>query len=521
MMFALMAEAAQKNAPWEETEAALFIASNVIQNLLPEEDSIVPELISQLVQLAPQTAHPALILTAIQFMGGCSEWLGKHPPIQDPVMQWLLIYVVNPIYASHASESIEKICSQASIVRFIPPLSAAIERLEATTTNGKCVEKACQDITKALAMLCNSLSRQELGEQLKKICEPILMRLTMSIDASTAQVAHDENKGDAWMQMAHKPLIWIDRIASVFREIKPLEKVNYDLNQAQPWLPVAQHTLQISSQILTKYEADGRIIEHTCRAIRHVIRSLGMQSASFVPALATQLMTIYQHYQHSCILYLASIIVDEYGALPELQDGLIQMLQMLAISTFPILQKAHGFRNNPDTVDDLFRLAHRYITRCPSVFFVHPICDKLLDCALHGLHVDHGEANRSVTKYTTEMINQLISARRHNYMDDGVKAAQQLVNSYADRLTEHALKAALFDVSSYLRRELTDVICSLGKYDRELQARALIHAISTLPRGPLCATEEQLKQFHDQVCKDGTDTRNVVGYVRELVKLYE
>ncbi|CAJ0581571.1 unnamed protein product, partial [Mesorhabditis spiculigera] len=518
LMFNNMAEAAKNKETWEKTEAALFISSNVIENLLPEEDSVVPELINQLVQLTPATGHPCLIMTAIQFMGGCSEWLAKHPALIDRVMQWLFHYLESPVFVTTASGSIEQICDHAPVVHYVPALITAIDRLEAITTNGKNVEKAAQDLTKAAATLCNHLDREELTLRLRALCDPILMKLQLILDADIPAAA-DENKGDGWIQMAHRPIIWIDRLAAIFRVIKPYhtEKGAYDLSKP-PWLEVAGNTWQATSRCLQKYQANDRLVEHTCRAIRHVVRSLGTHSEPFVQPLILQLMDIYSRHRHSCILYLASILVDEYGATENLRDGLMEMLRSLAVNTFPVLDQEHGFRNHPDTVDDLFRLAHRYITRCPSSFFVHPICQPLFECCLHALHVDHTEASRSVTKYCNEMLNQLVTARRMQYEDAGVKAADELMRTNAGRLLEHALKAGLFDVSSKLLRDFAEIIAGLGKYDAQLQARALSHALGQLPRGP--ATEAQLAAAHADICRGGGDARLVVGVLRDFVKLY-
>ncbi len=46
--------------------------------------------------------------------------------------------------------------------------------------------------------------------------------------------------------------------------------------------------------------------------------------------IAFQMVETYQRHQHSCFLYLGSILVDEYGAYGEIGPGLLQMLQACA-----------------------------------------------------------------------------------------------------------------------------------------------------------------------------------------------
>lgn len=51
------------------------------------------------------------------------------------------------------------------------------------------------------------------------------------------------------------------------------------------------------------------------------------------------------------------MVVDEYGSELSFQQNLIQFLIALAEVAFPIL--ARSLVDNPDTVDDLFRLCSR------------------------------------------------------------------------------------------------------------------------------------------------------------------
>jgi transportin-3 len=72
-----------------------------------------------------------------------------------------------------------------------------------------------------------------------------------------------------------------------------------------------------------------------------------------------QIVSLYQRHQHSCFLYLGSILVDEYATEPGCVQGLLDMLQAFLVPTFIILQETNGLKNHPDTVDDLFRLSAR------------------------------------------------------------------------------------------------------------------------------------------------------------------
>lgn len=73
-----------------------------------------------------------------------------------------------------------------------------------------------------------------------------------------------------------------------------------------------------------------------------------------------QIILLYSVQQHSCFLYLGSILVDVYAADAQCVWKLLAMLQAFICPTFALLEQEDGLKNHPDTVDDLFRLCARY-----------------------------------------------------------------------------------------------------------------------------------------------------------------
>ncbi|VDO65604.1 unnamed protein product [Haemonchus placei] len=334
------------------------------------------------------------------------------------------------------------------------------------------------------------------------MCQPIIQRLHMVLSSTPVISMNNENEraADSWARIAGEPVLWIDRIATIFREVRPwngggMKSMNGNVSEQAPWLDIAQELYGVLSEALKRYESTSRVVEHCCRSIRFIVRSLGVQSIGFVEPLITQMMDIFSRHQHSCFLYLSSILVDEYGGMESLQPGLMIMLETLAHGTFTVLTLENGPRDHPDTVDDLFRLAMRFVTRAPSAFFTHTVATALFECAMVCLSLDHQEANRSVTRFFVSIIEQLLSARKTGFRDAGVDAAEDLVVHHGAKLIELCLYAAIFKVSGSLRRDLAEIVFMLSKIDRGRHKEWLTIATSHLPRGPLAATDEQLEQF--------------------------
>lgn len=78
---------------------------------------------------------------------------------------------------------------------------------------------------------------------------------------------------------------------------------------------------------------------------------------------------------------------------------------MLCNRSFILLQELDGFKNNPETVDDLFRLGTRFIQRLPEKFFSETISDTLFGCAILGVELEHPDANRTISRFITDLID--------------------------------------------------------------------------------------------------------------------
>lgn len=117
------------------------------------------------------------------------------------------------------------------------------------------------------------------------------------------------------------------------------------------------------------------------------------------------MVRLYNSHHHSCFLYLASILVDEYGSENDCIGGFISMLEALLPMAFQLLQEPQGFCHNPDTVDDLFRLFARFLQRNPTVFLQSPALPAVFDCALQAAALDHRDANASVMQFLSELIH--------------------------------------------------------------------------------------------------------------------
>ncbi|NWZ88236.1 TNPO3 protein, partial [Poecile atricapillus] len=79
--------------------------------------------------------------------------------------------------------------------------------------------------------------------------------------------------------------------------------------------------------------------------------------------------------------------------------------QALCIPTFQLLEQPNGLQNHPDTVDDLFRLAARFIQRSPVTLLRSQVMIPILQWAIAATTLDHRDANCSVMKFLRDLIH--------------------------------------------------------------------------------------------------------------------
>ncbi|MGH0178875.1 UNVERIFIED_CONTAM: hypothetical protein FKN15_000370 [Acipenser sinensis] len=236
--------------------------------------------------------------------------------------------------------------------------------------------------------------------------------------------------------------------------------------QTHPCQKVIQEIWPVLSETLNKHQADNRIVERCCRCLRFAVRCVGKGSAALLQPLVTQMVSVYQMYPHSCFLYLGSILVDEYGMEEGCQQGLLDMLQALCMPTFQLLEQPNGLRNHPDTVDDLFRLATRFIQRSPVTLLRSQIIVHIIQCAIAATSLDHRDANCSVMKFMRDMIHTGIANDHEDDFELRKQLIQQAMSQNGQQLVNQLIHTCCFCLPPYTLPDVAEVIYEIMLFDR-------------------------------------------------------
>ncbi|XP_058272862.1 transportin-3 [Hemibagrus wyckioides] len=489
---------------WEVTEAVLFLMASIAKSVDPENNPTLTEVLEQVV-LLPQTVHIAVRYTSIELVGEMSEVMDRNPRFLDPVLDYLMKGLREKPLASVAAKAIHNMCSvcREHMAQHFQSLLHIARSLDSFALN----TDAAIGLLKGTALVLARLPLEKIAECLSDLCSVQVMALKKLL----SQESSNGKSSD--------PTVWLDRLAVIFRHTNPY----VENGQVHPCQKVIQEIWPVLSETLNTHQADNRIVERCCRCLRFAVRCVGKGSAALLQPLVTQMVSVYQVYPHSCFLYLGSILVDEYGMEEGCRQGLLDMLQALCMPTFQLLEQPNGLRNHPDTVDDLFRLATRFIQRSPVTLLGSNIVVHIIQCAIAATTLDHRDANCSVMKFIRDLIHTGVSNDHEDDFEVRKRLISEAMQQHGQQLVTQLIHTCCFCLPSYTLPDVAEVLWEIMAFDRPVFCRWLEVALKGLPKemsgGAVTVTHKQLTDFHKQITS-AEECKQVCWAVREFTRLY-
>ncbi|XP_049868281.1 transportin-3 [Pectinophora gossypiella] len=499
-VFRQMFAALQHDASWEHTEAALFVMQAVAKNILPDEYEYVPKVVEAILSM-PENTHPAVRKTCILLLGELCEWIEQHAECVAPCLERLLRALHEPALAYAAAVALQNICKACR--KQAGAHAAAL--LAAVRLAQQLAPPAGVALTRALAAAIGSLPEDQMI---------VAMREAASVQISGLQELVQSNK-KLEKGGAGDPVLHLDRLAALFRDV---DAPTTTASTSHPCVPALADAWPTLNDVMEKYQKDGRVMERACRCVRFALRCTGRHAAALLPPLARSMGALYDAHAHSCLLYLASILVDELASVPQCVPPLIELAQVLMPRAFVLLQQENGLKNNPDTVDDLFRLCIRFLQRTPLEFLQSGALCAVLQCARLASALDHRDANSSVMKFLYDLARL---ARNNRPEKQRIKAlATETLNTYGEDITYALIEASVLHLHPYMLAEVAEVLLELGAFQRAAGLDWLRPAVARLPRGAAAtATEQQCWQFHQYAAR-ADKCKEMTRLLRDFARLY-
>uniref|UniRef100_A0A803SRU4 Transportin-3 n=1 Tax=Anolis carolinensis TaxID=28377 RepID=A0A803SRU4_ANOCA len=405
---------------------------------LEENNPTLVEVLDGVVRL-PESVHVAVRYTSIELVGEMSEVVDRNPQFLDPVLGYLMKGLCEKTLASVSAKAIHNICSvcRDHMAQHFNGLLEIARSLDSFMLS----PDAAVGLLKGTALVLARLPLEKISPCLGELCAVQVMALKKLL-------SQEPSNG-----LSSDPTVPLDRLAVIFRHTNPI----VENGQTHPCQKVIQEIWPVLSETLNKHRADNRIVERCCRCLRFAVRCVGKGSAALLQPLVTQMVSVYQEHQHSCFLYLGSILVDEYGMEEGCRQGLLDMLQALCVPTFRLIEQPNGLQNHPDTVDDLFRLATRFIQRSPW--------------AIAATTLDHRDANCSVMKFLRDLVHTGVANDHEEDFEARKELIGQVMTQLGQQLVSQLLHTSCFCLPPYTLPDVAEVLWEIMQVDRPVSGR--------------------------------------------------
>ncbi|XP_058821533.1 transportin-3 isoform X2 [Topomyia yanbarensis] len=493
------------NVTWESSEAALFIMENVARNILPEESEVVPKVVEAILNL-PENCHIAIRHTSINILGELCDWIDSNPETLQPILNFLLCALQQKNgLATAAANALQSICSACKKhmlghITGLMEIARCLDGFEIQT-------ESAIGLLKGISIIIGRLPAAQLTPAMQELCSFQVQALSQLTSVEDNELGVKKDR--------HDPVFWVDRLASIYRHVNP----TVEDNTVNPCVFVIVNNWSVLSRAMECFKDDSKIMERIVRCIRYAIRCVGKQAMPILEPLVKQIITIYSGHNHSCLLYLGSILVDEFACEPSCIQGLLNMLQAFIQPTFQVLQVENGLKNHPDMVDDFFRLVARFIQRSPFQLLQSPLVTPIIQCGLLACTLDHRDANLSVMRFFCS----LLSYGRHDRADELRSIVHSILLQHGESLIMNLLYASVFCLHSYMLSDVADVFVEIKQLNPQQLEGYVRKAVDALPNknsgGCVTVTHEQMIEFVESIVKSETP-RAVTQALQEFARLY-
>jgi len=258
-----------------------------------------------------------------------------------------------------------------------------------------------------------------------------------------------------------------------------------------------------------KYPRDFNCGEKLCRLHKHSLRECGpVHYAPLLESLVEQTVKNFGLSLSSPYLYLASIIVSEYGRNAAHSKLLYDMVASLASAVFNTLRTTDDFTAHPDVVEEFFFMAGRMINYCPSPLVQSPLLNSLLQCAALGMKLYHRDANRGTLNFLESTVSYSLKLRLSGPSLDAngqadMAALERAILAEGQPLVINLAQSLLGDLPAYRLDSGSGSIAGVLFYLNQLCPDLLMQWIQPpLTTAPEHAKSAFLVALHNRVARE-------------------
>ncbi|XP_055339539.1 transportin-3-like [Paramacrobiotus metropolitanus] len=444
----LMHLLSEHRSEWDAVESALFLMSALASKLYKKEGlPLIQPVIAALISM-PATTKLCFEFTVLNLFSHLGYWFGNHPEYADHVLSHIERGLCNKKLADPASRTLQEIshCCRSHLTKYFRQLMDLLSRLDGMGLR----EEEMEAVSRATVNVLNDMPDHTQLACLRQLCDIVRAPLERVIAEarSTPPRSLDRDRQRSIM-------IWLNHLASVFKHLS----TDRFPRENNPVAEVINGVFPILADIAVIFMKNDDIMEKVVRCLRYMVRFLGKASGATLLPVFAKFTDLYSEAHHACILYLASVLVDEFGDIPQTQEGFASMIDALCSPTFTILTSEGSVRQHPDLVDDFFRLCRRTCERSIATFVLHRQIDEIMKCSLICCASSNQQASHSVFSAWSAFLSNGYKAR-NLYPQVNV-----LICRYAPEFISRAFQCMFRDAFNHTVTDVAQLFEDLYPYD--------------------------------------------------------
>jgi transportin-3 len=502
---------------WHGMEGYLYAIQAISMYIPPDETRTIPFVMGLIPQLSVVSDVPLLRATTCLVVGKYASWLSKHPVYLSPLLPYLAQSLSIPKCATPAAVAIREICERCDTLGdTVLELYDGIVIARTQHNNGGGGEEFILDLKNELEVLegvCKSVSSRVMIDPtiIQHLAQPM-------IDNLRAMAAADANPTPKHISSEVCRLTTLVQHLRLPRPSQAQQQQHQQhqtigggtglLNRSDFILSLMHETWPMLDILSQKYPRDFNCGEKLCRLHKHALRECGaVPYTPLLQSLVQQTITNFSTSLSSPYLYLASVIISEYGRDVTHSKLLFDMMSSLASTVFTALQSTDDFTNHPDVVEEFFFLAGRMVSHCPTPLVQSMLLPSLLQCAALGMKLQHKDANRGTLNFLENIVSYSLKLRSSNALDGNEQAnmvaLERAIVAEGQPLVINLALALLGDLPAYRLDSGSGSIAGVLFYLNQLCPELLLQWIQPpLTTAPEHAKSVFLVKLHNRVARD-------------------
>lgn len=208
-------------------------------------------------------------------------------------------------------------------------------------------------------------------------------------------------------------------------------------------------------ETLAAHPNDSKVVEKSCRVIKHSMRCVPDLFKPKVAEVASVLIGAFQQQQHSSYLYSAEILANTYASDPEIVPVLTHLFHALSNTGLQCLIAATDrLQEITELVEDFYGMFERYLRYAPMIVLEAPTLSSTLQLWHVVIFVQQKDAVEAIIAFI-EAVLTLVADRSHRMRPrvlevcpGFVQALFKLVAQVPTRLVQEAIPSILQNIQN-------------------------------------------------------------------------